>query len=589
MPHPPQITFYQEQLAKHTSKLKVVKANYRMFSLLRLVFFSSIALSVYFLWSSFFAVPVVVVLTVAFIISVHKSLDAKLKKEKVEILIALNENELLAQQGDWSNFPNGNEYKTSNHAFAADMDVFGPKSVFQLINRTTLVAGSNKLASVLKNGARDTALYNAVIDDFSNEIEWCQDFYSEGKVRMKSTTHQRSITQLKAIQYPPTLIFTLKWILPFISVVSVTLNAFDFLPTSILIGILIGVLLVIFNFLKATNKVVFPVQAIENETNAMIQQLELLKVVQPKSDLTKNVINELIARNGVSDELKKLALIQKRMSYRANFLVGTALNLFAAWDFLVVHQFKKWMDKNASNLEQWEEEMAELEVWVSGAIYKFNHPSSVFTEFSKHDELHIEELGHPFVAAEKQVRNVIQLSTKEHFLIITGPNMAGKSTYLRSVGLAIISANAGFPILAKNCVLPKYELYSSMRTSDDLTVESSYFHAELTRLRFIMDAIESGKKTFIILDEILKGTNSHDKEIGSAKFLQKLHRLGAKGIIATHDLSLTKLSEGTEVFRNVYFDSTIHENELSFDYKVRDGVCQNMNASFLLKQMKLVD
>ena len=198
-------------------------------------------------------------------------------------------------------------------------------------------------------------------------------------------------------------------------------------------------------------------------------------------------------------------------------------------------------------------------------------------------------MGHPFVQSQKRVPNDVDMNEENHFLIITGPNMAGKSTYLRSLGLAFICANAGFPILAKSCEIPQMSLYSSMRTTDDLTVESSYFHAELTRLRFIMDAIERGEKVFIILDEILKGTNSKDKEIGSAKFLEKLKSLNAKGVIATHDLSLCNLATNNVAYKNWYFDSTIENNELSFDYKIREGVCQNMNASFLLKKMKLVD
>ena len=177
----------------------------------------------------------------------------------------------------------------------------------------------------------------------------------------------------------------------------------------------------------------------------------------------------------------------------------------------------------------------------------------------------------------------------EQFIVLTGPNMAGKSTYLRSLGLAIICANAGLPILATSCKLPKVKLFTSMRTSDDLTVESSYFHAELMRLRFIVDEIEKGEKVFIILDEILKGTNSKDKEIGSALFLQKLKRLKTKGIIATHDLSLCVLEDSDKAFKNMYFDSIIDGDKLSFDYKINKGICQNMNASFLLKQMKLVD
>lgn len=277
------------------------------------------------------------------------------------------------------------------------------------------------------------------------------------------------------------------------------------------------------------------------------------------------------------------------MDVRMNLIVGTVLNFFLAWDYQVLNQWEKWRLENENHLGSWENQLAQLEVWISGAIYKVNYPETIFTEFNESQEMKIVGLGHPFVVKEKRVVNDVSLLNNENFMIITGPNMAGKSTYLRSLGLANICANVGFPVLAKSCEMVKLKLYSSMRTSDDLTVESSYFHAELTRLRFIMDAIENGEKVFIILDEILKGTNSKDKEIGSAKFLQKLQRLNAKGVIATHDLSLCNLSNDNLAFKNMYFDSAITGDVLSFDYLIRPGICQNMNASFLLKQMKLVD
>jgi DNA mismatch repair ATPase MutS len=152
-----------------------------------------------------------------------------------------------------------------------------------------------------------------------------------------------------------------------------------------------------------------------------------------------------------------------------------------------------------------------------------------------------------------------------------------------------VLSNAGFPVFAKLAKIPKVKLYSSMRTSDDLSNESSYFHAELTRLRFIMDALNQNQAIFILLDEILKGTNSKDKEEGSKKFLKKLQSKGAKGIIATHDLSLCELSIDNKVFTNACFDSTIEGEDLFFDYTLKSGICKNMNASFLLKKMKLVD
>ena len=127
-----------------------------------------------------------------------------------------------------------------------------------------------------------------------------------------------------------------------------------------------------------------------------------------------------------------------------------------------------------------------------------------------------------------------------------------------------------------------------MRTADDLSNESSYFHAELIRLRFIVDAIDRGESIFIILDEILKGTNSKDKEQGSAKFLEKLVVLNARGIIATHDLKLTELSTSNKALVNSYFDTTIEGEDITFDYKIREGVAKNMNASFLLRKMGLI-
>lgn len=582
-------SFYNKQIASHSELLKGAKANYRSYSLLRLLVFVGLIATVYYLWMTWILLPIFAVLLVTFVYLVHKSLDAKLKKEKEELFIAFNEQELAALKGDWSSFPDGSEYKTPNHPFALDMDLFGAKSVYQLMNRTALRSGSDRLAQTLAYGTKQPTLNNHAIAEFAQQVDWCQNFIVEGKVRVKELKIQRSISSLSELVFPSSIIRILKWVLPIVSISAVVLFNLDAINSTVLGFTLIGVLVIVGSYLKQTAKVIQPIAANAAEVDAMVHQLELLKSLEVKNPDVKSFVDSLLENDGALSELRSLQGIQKRMDYRGNFLVGTLLNLFAAWDFVVVDQQRAWSDKNAHRLAEWELKLAELEVWVCGAIYHFNHPKSVFATISATNELKVEELAHPFVAQSKQVSNSIQFQENEQFLIITGPNMAGKSTYLRSVGLAILSANAGFPILAKSCTLPKFELYSSMRTADDLTVESSYFHAELTRLRFIMDAIESGKKVFVILDEILKGTNSKDKEIGSAQFLSKLQKLGAHGIIATHDLSLTNLSNDSVSFRNVYFDSTIEGENLSFDYKVRDGVCQNMNASFLLKQMKLVD
>ena len=272
-----------------------------------------------------------------------------------------------------------------------------------------------------------------------------------------------------------------------------------------------------------------------------------------------------------------------------NILVGIPLNMFFGWDLWQRLAIERWMEKNEMNLSIWEQTLSELEVYISGANLLFNYPQTVFATFSDQNELQFKNMTHPLLSSIKSVSNDLQMDDHNQFMILTGPNMAGKSTYLRAVGLIFVMANAGFPVFADSVKLPRMKLYSSMRTSDDLSNESSYFHAELTRLKFIMNALEKEQRIFILLDEILKGTNSKDKEEGSKRFLEKLQRMGAKGIIATHDLSLCALSNEHPAFSNGFFDSTIEGENLYFDYTWRKGVCQNMNASFLLKQMNLVD
>jgi DNA mismatch repair ATPase MutS len=188
---------------------------------------------------------------------------------------------------------------------------------------------------------------------------------------------------------------------------------------------------------------------------------------------------------------------------------------------------------------------------------------------------------------KKSVLNNIQIN-KEQFFIITGANMAGKSTFLRTVSLQIVMANMGLPVCAEEVEYSPIKLITSMRTTDSLTDDESYFFSELKRLKFIVDEIQNDRY-FIVLDEILKGTNSTDKAIGSRKFVEKLIGSKSTGLIATHDLSLCEVAEELPQVKNHYFDAEIVDNELHFDYTFKEGICQNMNASFLLKKMGIVD
>jgi len=582
--------YYQDRISLYQENYSKAKKRYQLIGTLRLMAFACCVLSAYFFWGKSSVIIPITIFLVLFLYLVHRSVNAKYLRDKFKLLIEINHNELEVLNGNWLSFNDGSEYRNAQHPFAFDMDIFGKKSFFQLINRSVSKKGSDLLASQLMEGSDFVDLTNDAILDLSSQPDWCQEFLVEGMV-FKSENLEKEFQNIKENRVDENLFSKiLRFLIPISSFTFTLLFSFDFISSSIFGVYILLVFALIGRNLKVANSISARVTSFANQVKMFQRQLELFQKLTIQSEQFKKTRDSLFSNQvNLLDSLNQLEKIQGRMDVRMNLIVGTVLNFFLAWDYQVLNQWEKWRLENETHLGSWENQLAQLEVWISGAFYKVNFPETIFAEFNESQEMKIVGLGHPFVVKERRVVNDVSLLNNENFMIITGPNMAGKSTYLRSLGLANISANAGFPVLAKSCKMVKLKLYSSMRTSDDLTVQSSYFHAELTRLRFIMDAIENGEKVFIILDEILKGTNSKDKEIGSAKFLQKLQRLNAKGVIATHDLSLCNLSNDNLSFKNMYFDSTITGDVLSFDYKIRTGICQNMNASFLLRQMKLVD
>ena len=583
--------YYQERLSVLNASYQKVKKEHRTLTFLRLILFITIFISFYAFWGQTILIPAFIIGVVAFLFSVNLSVNKKTEKDLLEALLLINENELKVLIGDWSSMEDGVEFKNPKHAYSNDMDLFGNKSVFQLLNRTVSFNGKKYLADALSEGAKKPSLNAQCIEALTNNISWGQEFMAEGMVRKADENKILSLSLLSNFTVDVSSItHILRFLLPLIGFSSTVLYALNFIGGGTFVVIIAVVLSIISQQLKKTNSIAQQLTDQSGRVKTILKQLHLYEKLETTDAVLKAQQEELLNhQSSVLTEIKALDVIMKRFDFRINLLVGVVLNFFLAWDLQLQVQSKKWLDRNRNHLAQWEDKIAEIEFWISGAIYRFNNPDTVYAMLSQEDSYEIKDLGHPFVSKEKRVTNDVKIVGEEQFVVLTGPNMAGKSTYLRSLGLAIICANTGLPILATSCKLPKVKLFTSMRTSDDLTVESSYFHAELIRLRFIVDAIEKGEKVFIILDEILKGTNSKDKEIGSALFLQKLKRLKTKGIIATHDLSLCVLEDSDKAFKNMYFDSIIDDDKLSFDYKINKGICQNMNASFLLKQMKLVD
>ncbi len=296
-----------------------------------------------------------------------------------------------------------------------------------------------------------------------------------------------------------------------------------------------------------------------------------------------NIVGDISAYRAVSS----LAKITKSMDYRLNMLVGIFLNVFFLWDIRQAIKVENWKHRYAGYMEEWFKELYAMDELQSFAGFAFNFPYSTFPEFSTGSfEITASNVTHPFIANNKCVGNDIIIDGWKQFQIITGANMAGKSTYLRTVGINMVLSMTGSPVLADSFVFKPVNIFTGIKTSDSLQDGESYFFAELKRLKELIDKLESGQKLFVILDEVLRGTNSADKQKGSMALIAQLINLSSSGMIATHDLALGNLAdEFPKKIVNKRFEVEIANNELVFDYKLKEGISQNLNATFLMKKM----
>lgn len=578
---------YSDRENQYELERKSITQNKVLLGWLRLFTFLCIPLLGYILYPDWKLILLVSApLFALFLFLVARFTDLQNKQKFVERIIQMNQSERKALYKDYTDFNSGSEFADPMHPYAIDMDLFHANGLFAFMNRTVTVSGKKMLGKYLLFGSHRSHDLNETIEDLKGRLDW-RHRYLAGAAMDGTESEEAASNWLKFPVEKDSAMRLLRWILPIFSITSLVLWQMDKVTDFQFILLLLVPLGIIGSQLKNINKALFTASKAGDKWKSMRNRLRDIESEEFKALGLK----ELQAKLTESDKSTKVALnriiqLNDLSDYRLNMLMGIVLNVFLAWDFWMRTLMMNWLRDYADKFDQWEDDLAELEVWICAANYAYNRDDLSYAQLGG-KQISIKELGHPLLPVSEGVKNDFTSNEECAFTIITGPNMAGKSTFLRAVGVNLIMARCGFPVVASQFQMPDLTLYSSMRTSDDLASSSSYFFAELSRLRFIVDAIEKGEKVFIILDEILKGTNSVDKEKGSAAFLLKLNDLKAKGIIATHDLSLCQLAKDNTAFQNLYFDSIIENDELTFDYHIRSGVCQNMNASFLLKKMGL--
>jgi hypothetical protein len=583
---------YIDNINTYQKKVKLLSGKIIRMSLLRLSIFLASAFGIYFLWSSTGLVVLIVFLFfVSFLFLVKLHTDLKEQRNKVKILIDLNSKEIQALKGNISQFDGGAEYKNPSHAYAEDIDLFGEKSFFQYLNRTGLEEGKHILAKTIKgNDIKNINAKQKAIEELAAKIDFRQSFTADALMLSNQNQLILLLDQLQNHKnFVPKSFRFLGYLFGVLSVFIVVLYALEVIAEmQLLLWIFIG-LGITGAYLKKVNKL----WSITSKAQEIFKQYQkLILAVENedfKSQLLKNKQRELYSNDQkVSEVIKQFSRFIDNLEQRQNFLVGFVLNALFLWDLHQTYRIEGWLNEYRNSLKGWFKVIAEFDAYHSLGNLAYNQTEFTFPQIHKGNDLIIKcEAGsHPLISKDVAVANDFFIN-EEDFLIITGANMAGKSTFLRTVSLMIVMANVGLPVCAKSCQYKPVKLITSMRTSDSLSDESSYFYAELSQLKDIVEHIQKDKY-FIVLDEILKGTNSHDKAKGSQQFIEKLVKTKSSGIIATHDLSLCTLGDKLGSVHNYYFDAEIKNDELYFDYKFKKGICQNMNASFLLKKMGIV-
>lgn len=586
------LNFYQNQINDFEAKLKSIKQKLVWVGMLRLSVFLLTGFACYFLRDSInIAVVVGVVGLALFLFIVSKNTDIKLEKKRLQKLLELNNLEIRVLGGDIQGLDAGKQFITEGHHYNQDIDLFGEGSIFQFINRSATANGARKLAGILNSNNIDgVEKKQAAIHELSQLAKWRQNFQTTAALVEAKVEDGDVLAWLK--KYSPTIPNLFKRLPLVFSIASLgvfVVYGFSLISLELLVmWLFVGIAITGVYFKRISNLY----QSASQMTATFAQYSKLLNEIEGRT-FTAQLLVDL--QNEIKSENKKASTIFKDLSkelnsldQRNNFLFAFIANGFFLWDLRYAYRIEMWIKTYQPLTEKWFRVIGQFDAYNSLGNYAFNYPQHIYPELSTGGNriMSATELGHPLLKADQRVSNDFSIKD-EDFFIVTGANMAGKSTFLRTVALNMVLANVGLPVCAKSFIYTPIKLISSMRTSDSLVNDESYFFSELKRLKFIIDEIKADRY-FIILDEILKGTNSKDKAEGSKKFVEKLVATNSSGIIATHDLSLCELEQTLPQVENHYFDAEIVNDELYFDYRFKKGICQNMNASFLLRKMEIV-
>jgi len=593
------LTDYSQRAASAQNKIDQFKKLINLYSFIRLGIFVLFLLLIVFAVKQesylIFGISFVI-LGSCFAWLVQRQSVFEEEREYFQNLKKVNENEIDSIINRGNIYDNGAAFADEKHYYTSDLDIFGPASLFQLTNRSATADGNTKLAGWLSVAAdKPTVLQRQqAVKEFSSKNTWKLDF--QAGILFAAKQDKNQVKQLSAYLNFPLNLPGEKWLTVYCKIapwllVSAIIAGYFYDPLNklaILIGLVnVGLVFSKGEHIKKTDMIAGKIGKVLGMYGKVFGRIEQGQWQSAYlNNLVATIKNEQLG--STSEQIKQLSRLIEKLNYHLNIIIGFFLNLFLLWDIRQIIAIENWKRNNEKNLEQAFEVVAEFEALLSLSSLAINYPGWCYPEIADGEgyTLSAQSIAHPLINSKNRVDNDFELNDELKIDIITGSNMAGKSTFLRTLGINTVLALCGAPVCAKCMSVSVITVISYMRIKDSLNESTSTFKAELDRLQMLLAAVSGHEKVYFLIDEMLRGTNSVDKYKGSKAVIEQLISKKGVGLVATHDLQIALLEQKyPEYVRNFYFDIQVIDGEMLFDYKIKHGECKTFNASLLLKQI----
>jgi len=585
------LTFFETEFQKAKLSESVAQQRFNILAIGRIIAFLSI-FGISWLWNktdqSIWGIGTAIAF-VTFLILMRLQQDAKKKRNFQRNIQTINEDEIERLSFRFKRKDTGIHFQEKNHSFATDLDIFGEYSLYRLLNRTRTSEGSRRLANWLKHHAslEEILMRQEAVEEFKHNPELRQSWEATALL------HEHAAQQVSAFRdwatevLPDSLQSSLRWrFWPLMTIVVGGLVYAGLIPGWLLILSLGWHLVILRRYQEVLQGLVNRTTALGFTLAAYADLLDIADAAPYRSRWWKDRQTQI---RGSAHSLRKVGTLFERLDYRNHPFFAILVGIPTLWDMHCLAGLEKWKNVHKDNLNTWLDVLADTEAMNSLAGNAFAYPDHSVPQVTWQKDVYIEatQMGHPLIPKGRRISNNFNMNGLGHTILVTGSNMSGKSTFLRTIGLNLVLAQMGAVVSAAKFACAPVRVFSSMRTQDSLEESTSSFYAELKRLRQLLELADEKNESpvFYLLDEILKGTNSADRHKGAEALIRQLHTKSSAGLVSTHDLELGEWGATESYVHNFHFRSDVENGQLKFDYQLHDGICKSFNASELMRMM----